>query len=172
MIDARFGLPRFRHPASGERVAVPSPVALAADPSAATSPGIFAALRLLPGADLIAGLRALQRRADAPAMAVVACAGSLTRVLIRHADAAEGTLYEGRFEITSLSGTIDPRHQHLHIAIADPEGRVFGGHLLPGSQVRTTAEIVALILPGLRFGRAPCPRSGYDELTIAAEEAP
>ena len=50
----------------------------------------------------------------------------------------------------------------------------FGGHLLPGSAVYTTAEIVLLILSDLAFDRAPCPRSGYDELVVtrAPREAP
>ncbi|MBV0891381.1 DNA-binding protein [Paracoccus sp. Z118] len=138
---------------------------------AALSSGVFAAARLLPGDDLIGGLRRVQQDAGAEAMAVLTCAGSLRTARIRHADADEGTLYEGRFEIVSLTGTLDPRHQHLHIAISDGAGRVFGGHLLPGSEVRTTAEIVALILPDLAFDRAVCERSGFHELTITNRKA-
>ena len=50
--------------------------------------------------------------------------------------------------------------------ITDGEGRAFGGHLLPGSSVYTTAEIVLLALPGLVFARQPCAASGYDELVV------
>ncbi|WP_207102547.1 PPC domain-containing DNA-binding protein [Paracoccus shandongensis] len=134
-----------------------------ADP---TSPGRFVAVRLEPGADLIAGLRAVQRRTGAAAMAVVTCVGSLTSVLIRHADKPEGTRYAGHFEITTLAGTIDPGGEHLHLTIADGEGRAFGGHLLPGSSVYTTAEIVLLLLDRLSFAREPCALSGYDELVV------
>lgn len=135
------------------------------------SDGVFAAARLLPGDELIAGLRRLQKETGTKAMAVVTCAGSLRSAHIRHADADSGTLYEGPFEIVSLAGTMDPNHQHLHISIADREGKVFGGHLLPGSAVYTTAEIVTLILTDLGFGRAPCDRSGFDELTITKRKA-
>lgn len=124
------------------------------------------ALRLLPGEDLIAGLRQAQRRSGAAAMAVVTCVGSLTSVLIRHANRPEGTRYRGHFEITSLTGTIDAQGEHLHLTIADGEGRAFGGHLLPDSEVYTTAEIVTLHLPGMIFTREPCGLSGYDELVI------
>lgn len=99
-------------------------------------------------------------------MAVVTCVGSLTRVLIRHANRPDGTLYQGYFEITSLTGTIDPKIEHLHLTITDGEGRAFGGHLLPGSAVYTTAEIVVLLLDDLTFTREPCALSGYDELAI------
>ena len=135
------------------------------------SDGRFLALRLKPGEDLMAGLRAAMAGAGAEAMAVVTCVGSLTRAMIRHANRNEATEYRGHFEITSLVGTIDPAGEHLHLTITDPEGRAFGGHLLAGSSVYTTAEIVVLILEGLIFSRAPCPYSGYDELVVKASAA-
>lgn len=135
-----------------------------------TSPGLFIARRLRPGEDLLDALRTLLRQADAHAMALVSCAGSLTRVWIRHANCSEGTLYEGRFEITSLVGTVDRGGQHIHITITDGNGSAKGGHLLPGSAVYTTAEIVAVVLPALQFCREPCPLSGYDELVIKPVE--
>lgn len=135
-----------------------------------TSAGVFSAMRLKPGEDPVAGLRDAFAQSGAEAMAVVTCVGSLTRAVIRHANRPEGTMYEGHFEITALVGTIDPQGEHLHITISDGEGRAFGGHLLPGSAVYTTAEIVVVALPGLSFRRAPCPLSGYDELVIEAED--
>lgn len=130
------------------------------------SPGRYAAIRLLPGEDPMAALRGLQRQTGAQAMALVTCVGSLTRAMIRHANRSDGTEYRGHYEITSLVGTIDEGAEHLHLTITDGEGRAFGGHLLPGSQVYTTAEIVVLVLDDLAFGRAPCPYSGYDELVV------
>ena len=111
-----------------------------------TSQGSFAAFRLKPGEDLIAGLRVVQQQSGIPAMAIVTCVGSLTSVWIRHANQPRGTLYEGHFEITSLTGTIDPAGEHLHLTITDGDGRAFGGHLLPDSSVYTTAEVVTLLL--------------------------
>ena len=138
------------------------------------SSGRHAALRLKPGEDPVAALRALQRQTGAQAMALVTCVGSLTRAMIRHANRPEATEYRGHFEITSLVGTIDPAGEHLHLTITDPEGRAFGGHLLAGSSVYTTAEIAVLILDDLIFSRAPCPYSGYDELVVkeSAAETP
>jgi predicted DNA-binding protein with PD1-like motif len=138
------------------------------------SPGRYAALRLKPGEDPVAALRALQVQTGAQAMALVTCVGSLTRAVIRHANRPEGTVYRGHYEITSLVGTIDPVAEHLHLTITDGEGRAFGGHLLPGSTVYTTAEIVVVLLEELSFARAPCPYSGYDELVVntVATETP
>ena len=133
-----------------------------------TSQGVHAVRRLPPGADLITELHRMRIEAGVSAMAIVTCVGSLTRVMIRHANRPEGTLYSGHFEITSLTGTVDPKGEHLHLTITDGEGRAFGGHLMPGSAVYTTAEIVTLLLPQLTFTREPCPLSGYDELVIRA----
>lgn len=133
------------------------------------SPGVHTALRLRPGADPVAGIRAAFAASGARAAAVVTCVGSLTRAMIRHANRPETTLYAGHFEITSLVGTIDPAGEHLHLTISDGEGRAFGGHLMPGSAVYTTAEIVLVLLPDLVFRREPCAESGYDELTITKD---
>lgn len=138
----------------------------------ALSAARFAAFRLRPGEDPIPALREVQRRTGARAMAVVTCVGSLTRAEIRHANRPDGTRYQGHFEITSLTGTVDPAGEHLHLTITDGDGHAFGGHLLPGSAVYTTAEIVVALLDDLAFTRAPCALSGYDELVIHAAPTP
>lgn len=135
------------------------------------SGGSFLAIRLGPGEDLIEGIQRTRQQTRASAMAVVTCVGSLTEVLIRHANRPEGTRYQGHFEITSLVGTVDPGGEHLHLTITDGEGRAFGGHLLPGSAVYTTAEIVLVLLSDVAFTREPCPRSGYDELVVVRAPA-
>jgi predicted DNA-binding protein with PD1-like motif len=132
----------------------------------ATSAGRFAAIRLPPGQDLRTALEAMRARLDAPAMAIATCVGSLDAATLRLAGRTEGTRLVGSFEIVSLTGTLGRDGPHLHAAIADPQGRVVGGHVLPGCTVRTTAEIVAILLDDLAFARAPCPLSGYDELLV------
>ena len=49
--------------------------------------------------------------------------------------------------VARLRGTFSPDGAHLHIAIADSSGAVIGGHLCPGSLVRTTAELVVGLQP-------------------------
>ncbi|MFJ1293831.1 PPC domain-containing DNA-binding protein [Paracoccus yeei] len=147
----------------------PVPVSAAPPPyplALALSNARLGVFRLRPGEDPVLALRAVQRRTGARAMAVVTCVGSLTRAEIRHANRPEGTRYQGHFEITSLTGTVDPDGEHLHLTISDGDGHAFGGHLLPGSAVYTTAEIVVALLDDLAFAREPCPLSGYDELVI------
>lgn len=125
-------------------------------------------LRLRPGDDLMLALTAFVQAHGHEAACVLACAGSVTECTIRFADQPEGTLLTGKREIVSLSGTLSASGgSHLHIALADGVGQMVGGHLLPGSRVYTTAEIVVGVLPELVFRREPCELSGYDELVAA-----
>ncbi|KAF5405920.1 hypothetical protein PHET_00601 [Paragonimus heterotremus] len=73
---------------------------------------------------------------------IMTCCGSLRRARLRLATLQERD-FEGPYEIVSLVGTLASDGQpHLHIALADLEGHVIGGHLLGNACVHTTAEIV------------------------------
>ena len=57
------------------------------------------------------------------------CVGSLRKAALRLADRDETTLYQGKFEIVSLVGTLSVDGPHLHIALADGARKMIGGHL-------------------------------------------
>lgn len=126
-------------------------------------------LRLAPGDDL---RTALQQWADTAAQAaepvhaacVLSAVGSLTRAMLRYADAPTGTRIDGPLELLSLAGTLGPGALHLHAAVSDAKGQVLGGHVMPGCNVRTTAEIVLGLLPAHQFARVADPLTGYLEL--------
>jgi uncharacterized protein len=124
------------------------------------------AFRLLPGQDLRVELDALVQQNQWPAACVLTCVGSLTEANLRLAGHPEGTIYQGPFEIVSLTGVMGVGGSHYHVAIADSNGQTIGGHLLQGCCIHTTAELVIGIMPALRFTREPCPLSGYSELKI------
>ncbi len=127
------------------------------------------AIRLLPGDDLKARLDSLAAERNFSAACVLSCAGSLSRAVIRFAGQAEPEIFEGSFEIATLSGTLGAESgSHLHVAISDQNGKTLGGHLKEGSTVRTTAEVVIGTLPGIRFSRETDPSTGHRELLIEA----
>lgn len=123
-------------------------------------------LRLRPGQDLRQQLTALAAQQRLPAAAVLTCVGSLTQVTLRLANQEGPTVYRGHFEIVSLVGTLAESGSHLHLAVADSTGRTIGGHLLDGSLVYTTAELVLAVLDEVTFQREPDPTFGYRELTV------
>jgi uncharacterized protein len=126
-------------------------------------------LRLQPGNDLRKALEAWMGEQQEQAGCVISAVGSLFVVQLRLVGATEATAIHGELEILSLSGTLSPDGVHLHIAVADSSGAVIGGHLCPGSLVRTTAELVIGLLPEWQFSRQLDLATGYAELQIKAQ---
>ena len=124
------------------------------------------ALRLRPGDDLRASLLAYCAEGEVEAAYVLTCVGSLKRAVIRFADAPDGTILEQKLEILALSGTLSRYGAHLHVTVADAHGHVLGGHLLEGSLVYTTAELVLGFVPDTEFRRELDPATGYIELEL------
>lgn len=122
------------------------------------------ALRLRPGQDLLDELKRFARERGLAAGFVAGCAGSARRASVRYANQPAASTREGHFEIVSLSGTLSAAGAHLHVALADSTGATFGGHLMPGTIVYTTAEIVLGELDGVEFAREPDSTYGYQEL--------
>jgi hypothetical protein len=54
----------------------------------------------------------------------------------------EHATWQGAFEIVAVTATLSQDGSHLHLAVADHQGRTVGGHLAEGCTVRTTAEVV------------------------------
>lgn len=127
-------------------------------------------LRLLPGDDLRGRLEALAREQGWTAAYVLAGIGSLRRVALRLADAREPRCWEAPEEILTLAGSVSTDGAHLHASLAGADGRVIGGHVCLGCEVRTTAELMLVVLPGHRFRRVHDGGTGWQELVIEGVE--
>lgn len=93
--------------------------------------------------------------------------GSLSVAQLRFAGNAAATRLQGDLEILTLAGTVGPDGAHLHMSVADAQGRVTGGHVAPGCIVRTTAELLLAVLPDHVFRRVRDAATGYPELVIS-----
>jgi uncharacterized protein len=131
-------------------------------------------LRLLPGDDLRAALETafaeLARTHGIAAACIVSAVGSLSQAVLRYADKAGGSEINGPLELLMLSGTLSADGAHLHASVADDHGTVKGGHLMAGTIVRTTAEVVIALLPGWEFRRELDVATGAKELVADQEE--
>ncbi len=123
-------------------------------------------LRLKSGADLKGALTKYAAERGVRAGMIVTCVGSLAKAALRYAGKSEASVVEGDLEIVSMTGTLGLDGMHIHLAVSDPEGRTFGGHLVEGSIVRTTSEIAIAEIEGLRFEREADPQTGYRELRV------
>lgn len=123
-------------------------------------------LRLKPGADLKKEIETYAKKNGIEAGWIVTCAGSLTQYNIRFANAPEGTVAKGHFEIVSLTGTVSINGMHPHIAVSDSTGKTTGGHLLDNNLVYTTAEIILQEDKSFVFTREKDGTTPWEELQI------
>ena len=124
-------------------------------------------LRLLPGADLRAALEAAIAARSQRAAFVISGVGSLSETRLRLAGAGEPENLRGDLEILTLHGTVAGNGSHLHMSVADSGGRVMGGHVARGCIVRTTAEVLLLLLSDWSFEREVDSATGFAELVVS-----
>lgn len=123
--------------------------------------------RLKPGMDFMVELTGWAKEKKIKAASIVSVVGSFKKVNLRYANQPKGVEQEGHFEIVSLVGTFNESSSHLHASVSNEKGETFGGHLLPGNVVYTTAEVVVAELPDVVFTREKdVGGSGWDELVI------
>ena len=122
--------------------------------------------RLKSAQDLFDSIETFAREKHIEAGCVLSGIGSLTHFTVRLADRETPTEFEGHFEIVSLAGTVSIHGSHLHISASDGDGKTIGGHLISGSKIYTTAEIVLAAFTDTVFKREFAEDSGYDELVV------
>ncbi|KAG5276592.1 hypothetical protein AALO_G00107450 [Alosa alosa] len=128
------------------------------------------ALRLAPGEELLSSLLSFVEERKLRAPFIITCVGSVTKATLRLANATAGNTNEviqlnERFEIVSLVGTLN-KEAHLHICLADKDGKTVGGHVLGDLEVFTTAEVVIGEATDLQFSREMDAHTGFPELVI------
>ena len=122
--------------------------------------------RLKPGQDLFNEIEAVVSEKNIEAGCVLSAVGSLTHATLRLANRDYYSEYDGHFEIVSMIGTVSIHGSHLHISISDGDGKTIGGHLVPGSKIYTTAEMVLGIFDDVVYKREFSEDSGYEELVV------
>jgi predicted DNA-binding protein with PD1-like motif len=137
--------------------------------------GKTVAVRLLPGTDLMNGLKKTCEDNGIRGGAVLTAIGSLQKVtfqvLAPNEKAKMGAAYTepqvtpGPIEILGIQGVILETDSgevvlHLHGTFCDKEGKTFGGHLVPGENpILATLDAIIGEVADVRFGRR------YDEET-------
>lgn len=124
------------------------------------------AVRLTRGADLKQQIQQLVTAYNLQAGSIASCVGCLSQTNLRLAGATQTLCIQAPVEIVSVMGTLTPNHQHIHISVADETGAVFGGHLLEGNIIDTTAELIIHSYDSLSFQRQMDKATGYTELVV------
>lgn len=123
--------------------------------------------RLKPQEELFGSIETLLQDNKVNAGVLLSLVGSLTEASLRLAADDSATIVKGPVEIVSATGVVAMSGCHIHISVSDGTGKTTGGHLMPGSRVYTTVELVILDLSSdHEFSRQPCALSGYEELVV------
>ncbi|MDN3702413.1 PPC domain-containing DNA-binding protein [Vibrio artabrorum] len=126
------------------------------------------ATRLTRGQDLKLEIQRLVTTHNISAGSIASCVGCVSQLNIRLANANNTKRVQAPFEIVSVMATLTPNHQHIHLSVADEKGNVIGGHLLEGTLIATTAELIVHRYDTLTFDREHDDSTGYTELTISS----
>ncbi len=125
------------------------------------------AIRLTKGTDLKNSLAEIVKDYNIQAGSIASCVGCVSTLNLRLAG-AESTLSKHEpFELVSVMGTLTPAHQHVHISVSDKCGHVWGGHLMEGTIIDTTAELIIHSYSNLTFSREMDVSTGFTELVVS-----
>jgi predicted DNA-binding protein with PD1-like motif len=122
--------------------------------------------RLQSGDDFRISLETIIKEQNIRAGVLLSAVGSLTLAVLRTSSGTTKT-FQGPLEIVSATGTMGSGGLHIHLSVANEDGTTFGGHLLPGCIIRTTAEIAIHDLSvEMVFERKLDHKTGYLELVV------
>ena len=125
-------------------------------------------LRLKPGMDLLDGIQAACERYQIHNGVILSAIGSLSCVRFCDVEALPekqcgygyGRVLElnDTIELTGASGVVCSDEEgninlHVHICLSDKTGRAYGGHLVQGTKVLMTADIVLGEIEGVSMLR-------------------
>lgn len=123
-------------------------------------------LRLRRGDDLLLSLQALAVREGLTAATVLSAVGCVSRARLRDASGVTVRSIDEPCEIVGCTGTVSASRCHVHVALAREDLTTLGGHLMEGTVINTTCELVLLEQDGWVYGVEQDRETGYDEIVF------
>lgn len=122
------------------------------------------AVRLSEGMDLKKSIQEIAKENNICAGVLLSAVGCVREIHLRRAKAQSDFYNKDAYEIVSVTGTIADNGVHIHISATDEAMNTVGGHLLEGTIIDTTCELVIGILEEFHFHREFDSSTGYKEL--------
>jgi len=104
--------------------------------------------KLSAGADVFNSLNELNTLSDSTSF-LISAVGDLSKVEFKCPLNEKPIRIEKKLEIITLTGYLTSKDSHLHISVSDSNCNVFGGHLLPGTIVLKSLDILLGAIPNL-----------------------
>tara|TARA_B100001250_G_scaffold283218_1_gene245395 strand:- start:1756 stop:2367 length:612 start_codon:yes stop_codon:yes gene_type:complete len=105
--------------------------------------------KLASGADVFNSLNELNLDSNLTSF-LISAVGDLSMVSFKCPLNSKPITLEKKLEIITLSGYLSSIGSHLHISVSDNNCRVYGGHLLPGTTVLKSLDILLGVIPDLK----------------------
>ena len=125
------------------------------------------AIRLTKGADLYKSIAQFCEENNIEAGVVLSAVGSVTTAKVRDASGVNIQTVNENLEILNVHGTVSKNRLHLHITFSKEDLSAIGGHLVEGTIINTTCELVILELQNTIFEKVFDHTTGYGELFIS-----
>lgn len=123
-------------------------------------------MKLMPGEDLIIALDKYCKKFEIEAAFIGTVVGSLQKVVFRKGHNQSVQELKGPFEIVSCVGTLSKNGMHIHLSVSDDNFQVYGGHVVSGCLVQSTAEIVIVAMENHQLSRMKGEMTDFKELRI------
>ena len=123
--------------------------------------------KLSSGADVCNSLRQLKFQRNTTSF-LLSAVGDLSAVSFKCPLNEKPIIFRKKLEIITLSGYLNSIESHLHISVSDENCSVFGGHLLSGTTVLKSLDILLGIIPNLTQESitSPIPNSAFIDIYI------
>ncbi len=80
---------------------------------------------------------------------LISAVGDLSKVSFKCPLNDKPVILEKKLEIITLTGFLKTSESHFHISVSDEKCSVFGGHLLPGTIVLKSLDVLIGVIPNL-----------------------
>tara|TARA_Y100001968_G_scaffold331139_1_gene384860 strand:+ start:509 stop:1120 length:612 start_codon:yes stop_codon:yes gene_type:complete len=98
------------------------------------------------GSDVYNSLNDLNRHHKSTSF-LISAVGDLSKVSFKCPLNDKAVVFEKKLEILTLSGYIRSNESHLHISVSDENCGVLGGHLLSGTTVLKSLDVLIGVIP-------------------------
>ena len=100
------------------------------------------------GVDVYNSLNELHRHHNSTSF-LISAVGDLSKASFKCPLNEKPVILEKKLEIITLSGFLRSKESHLHISVSDENCGVFGGHLLSGTIVLKSLDVLIGVIPNL-----------------------
>ena len=100
------------------------------------------------GADVYDSLNELHK-GDLSTSFLISAVGDLSKVSLKCPLNDKPVIFEKKLEIISLSGYLRSKESHIHISVSDQNCNLLGGHLLSGTIVFKSLDVLIGVLPNV-----------------------